>query len=91
MKVLTEPAPKFTDRVFTVELTGAELALIKALTGRITTSIKSIRDVSDTLYAGNPVRLFGEDGIDAGLNITPLNLNEYSLQPWLEKINHLNK
>ena len=91
MKVLTEPEPKFTDKVFTVEMTGAELAFIKAFSGRIIGDpVSSIRSVSSALYAGNPVKLYGLDGVVADLTET-FDMSHHDLQPWLEKINHLNK
>jgi hypothetical protein len=91
MKVInSQPPIPFTERMFTVEMTGAELAFVKAIVRNCIGNQSTVRNISDSID-GTLI-----DSIDLkteGINIgNPwIDCRNNKLTDFLEKVNRLNK
>ncbi len=91
MKVInSQPPIPFTERTFTVEMTGAELAVMKMLTGNIIGDSDTVRVITSGIYWNAPVKL-SEKGNFLGKDLPKIDMNDMKISDFLEKVNRLNK
>jgi hypothetical protein len=97
MKVTQQPTkPPFTERNFTVEMTGLELATIKLMAGSISGSMGgTIRQITDKIYYGIPANMSDNNTLSAAQIIAypTINIsdNPKQLETFIEWVNRLNK